>query len=184
MSRSSGTLDSPRRSHGARSVLGATASIVVALLAVGGTIVSPAVAVPGSPGIPQAGATDVFYENFQNQTATNGIRIGQYTGGPAANNSTYVTSPNWAPPAGQCNGWILRSSTPRNATVTNVDSGCDATAWSFLQGMATAIGLYRGEALATAQTNQILSAYTNGGTNPGPGVQVQTAQPITAGIVP
>ncbi|MGN6428530.1 MAG: DUF7507 domain-containing protein, partial [Leifsonia sp.] len=47
-----------------------------------------------------------------------------------------------------------------------------------------AIGLYRGEALATAQTNQILSAYTNGGTNPGPGVQVQTAQPITAGIVP
>ncbi|WP_348787024.1 LPXTG cell wall anchor domain-containing protein [Leifsonia sp. NPDC080035] len=184
MSRSTGKLDSPRRSRGARSLLGRTAAIVVALLAVGAAVGSPALGVPGSPGVPQAGATDVFFENFQNQTATNGIRIGQYTGGPAANNSTYVTSPNWAPTGNQCNGWILRSSTPRNATVTTVDSGCDATAWSFLQGMGTAIGLYRGEALATAQTNQILSAYTNGGSNPGPGVQVQTAQPITAGIIP
>ncbi|WP_431279415.1 hypothetical protein [Leifsonia poae] len=68
--------------------------------------------------------------------------------------------------------------------MTNLDSGCDATAWSFLQGMATAIGLSRGEALATAQQNQILSEYTNGGSAPGPGVEFQTAQPIVTGITP
>ncbi|MCT1478413.1 DUF11 domain-containing protein [Microbacterium sp. p3-SID336] len=146
--------------------------------------VSAAVAAPGSPGVPQAPAAAVYLETFENQTATSGIRIGQYTGGAAANTETYLTSPNWAPAADQCNGWILRSSTPRNATVTGVDSGCDATAWAYLQGMATAIGLYIGEPLTTAQQNQILSEYTNGGSAPGPGVEFQTAKPITAGIVP
>lgn len=126
----------------------------------------------------------MYLETFENQTATNGIRIGQYTGGAAANTETYLTSPNWAPVADQCNGWILRSTTPRNATVTNIDSGCDATAWAYLQGMATAIGLYKGQPLATAQQNQILSEYTNGGSAPGPGVEFQTAKPITTGIAP
>ncbi len=143
-----------------------------------------AAALPGSPGLPKAPGPTIYFEDFQNQTATNGIRLPQYTGGAGANTSTYVASPNWLPAADQCNGWLLRSSTPRNTVVTNVDQGCDAVAWSFLQGMATAIGLYRGEALATAQQNQILSAYTNGGAAPGPGVQLQTAKPITAGIVP
>jgi len=143
-----------------------------------------ALGAPGSPGIPQAATIPVFAENFENQVATNGIRLPQYVGGAAANGSTYVASPNWVPAGDQCNGWVLRSTTPRNAVVTGIDSGCDATAWSRLQGMATAIGLYRGEALATAQQNQILSAYTNGGANPGPGVQLQTAQPITTSIVP
>lgn len=184
MGRPENGFDSTRRSRGARSVVRQLfASTVAFVLATGGMLVggSGAFAIPG---VPKAPPSPVFYEGFQNQTATNGIRIGQYTGGPAANNSTYVTSPAWAPTGDQCNGWVLRSSTPRNAVVTGVDSGCDATAWSFLQGMATAIGLYRGEALATAQTNQILSAYTNGGSNPGPGVQFQTAQPITGTVVP
>lgn len=145
---------------------------------------SAGLAAPGSPGVPRAPATAVYLEDFQNQAATTGIRIGQYTGGAAANTSTYTTSPNWAPAADQCNGWLLRSTTPRNAAVTNIDSGCDPTAWSFLQGMATAIGLSRGEPLATAQQNQILSEYTNGGSNPGAGVEFQTAKPITGTIVP
>ncbi|MFD8768638.1 DUF7507 domain-containing protein [Microbacterium oxydans] len=161
------------------------AAIGVLLLGGGGVLAaSAAVAAPGSPGVPQAPATAVYLETFENQTATNGIRIGQYTGGVAANTETYVTSPNWAPVADQCNGWVLRSTTPRNAAVTGVDSGCDATAWAYLQGMATAIGLYKGQALAAAQQNQILSEYTNGGSAPGPGVEFQTAKPITAGIVP
>ena len=162
------------------------AGFTVMLLALAGAAIGAgfASAAPGSPGVPQAPATAVYAEDFQNQAATNGIRIGQYTGGAAANGSTYTTSPNWAPVADQCNGWVLRSSTPRNTTVTGVDSGCDATAWSFLQGMATAIGLYRGESLATAQQNQILSEYTNGGSNPGSGVEFQTARPITGTIVP
>lgn len=184
MSRSTGRLDSPRRSRGALSLVRSVAIAGVALLGLGVLGTGPALALPGSPGVPEAPATNVFFEDFQNQVATNGIRIGQYTGGAAANTSTYVASPNWAPAGDQCNGWVLRSSTPRNATVTGIDSGCDVTAWGYLQGMATAIGLYRGEPLATAQTNQILSAYTNGGSNPGPGVQVQTAKPITGTIVP
>lgn len=162
------------------------AAIGVLLLGTGGVLAAAATAVaaPGSPGLPQAPATAVYLETFENQTATNGIRIGQYTGGAAANTETYLTSPNWAPVAGQCNGWILRSTTPRNAAVTGVDSGCDATAWAYLQGMGTAIGLYKGQTLAAAQQNQILSEYTNGGSAPGPGVEFQTAKPITAGIVP
>lgn len=173
-----------RRTAGAhrRVLASVTAALLTLVAAVSGA--GLATAAPGSPGVPQAPATQVFYENFQNAPATNGIRIGQYTGGAAANTSTYITSPNWAPAADQCNGWVLRSSTPRNATVTGIDSGCDATAWSFLQGMATAVGLHRGEALATAQQNQILSEYTNGGSNPGPGVEFQTAKPITGTIVP
>lgn len=163
----------------------AVAALSAILLGLAGVLAaSAAVAAPGSPGDPQAPATAVYLETFENQTATNGIRIGQYTGGAAANTETYVTSPNWAPVAGQCNGWILRSTTPRNAAVTGVDSGCDPTAWAYLQGMATAIGLYKGQALAAAQQNQILSEYTNGGSAPGPGVEFQTAKPITAGIVP
>lgn len=184
MGREGDALDSTRRGSDARSILrrvvAATTALALGIIGVA----AAGSAADAIPGVPRALPTPVFYENFQNQTATNGIRIGQYTGGSAAGNSTYVTSPAWAPTGNQCNGWILRSSTPRNAVVTGIDSGCDATAWSFLQGMATAIGLYRGEALATAQTNQILSAYSNGGVNPGPGVQFQTAQPITGTIVP
>ncbi|WP_374006923.1 hypothetical protein [Leifsonia sp. LS-T14] len=175
----------PKRRRGG-ALLRVTAAITAALLAAASAVAGAgaATAAPGSPGVPQAPATAVYAEDFQNAAATNGIRIGQYTGGAAANASTYVTSPNWAPVADQCNGWILRSNTPRNTAVTSVDSGCDATAWSFLQGMATAIGLYRGEAVATAQQNQILSEYTNGGSAPGPGVEFQTAKPITGTIVP
>ncbi|MFD6056233.1 hypothetical protein [Agromyces sp. NPDC060279] len=161
-------------------------TVAIAALLVGGggalTAANSASGAPGSPGIPRAASVPVFAEDFQNQLATNGIRLPQYTGGPAANASTYVASPAWLPAGDQCNGWILRSSTPRNAVVTGVDSGCDATAWARLQGMATAIGLFRGETLPVAQQNQILSAYTNGGSNPGPGVQFQTAKPITTSI--
>lgn len=172
----------PRRRSALRAI--GAFGVALALVLAGGLVQAPATAAPGSPGVPQAPATLTYFEDFQNQTATNGVRLGQYTGGAAANTSTYVASPNWVPAGDQCNGWILRSGTPRNATVTNIDSGCDATAWSFLQGMATAIGLYRGEALPTAQQNQILSEYTNGGSNPGPGVEFQTAKPITGTIVP
>jgi uncharacterized repeat protein (TIGR01451 family) len=130
----------------------------------------------------------VYHEDFQNVTATNGVQLNNYTGGPAANTSTYVASPNWLPAGNQCNGWVLRSTTPRNTTVTNVDSGCNVAAWSTLQSMGTAIGLFRGETSAAAQTNQILSEYTNGNVanagNPGPGVEFQTAKPITTGIMP
>jgi uncharacterized repeat protein (TIGR01451 family) len=171
-----------RRGHAAKRTVAPAAALLVTLVGLLGA--HPAVAAPGSPGIPQAPATAVYLETFENQIATNGIRIGQYTGGAAANTETYVTSPNWAPVADQCNGWILRSTTPRNAAVTGVDAGCDAVAWAFLQGMGTAIGLYKGQALPAAQQNQILSEYTNGGTAPGAGVEFQTAKPITAGITP
>lgn len=165
--------------------MAAFAALLVGLVGlIGLTDDHPATAAPGSPGVPQAPATAVYLETFENQIATNGIRIGQYTGGAAANTETYVTSPNWAPVADQCNGWVLRSTTPRNATVTGIDQGCDPTAWAYLQGMGTAIGLYKGQALAAAQQNQILSEYTNGGAAPGPGVEFQTAKPITAGITP
>lgn len=162
-----------------------TALVLATILVFSGMLMVPfrAAAVPGTPGVPQP-ASPVYAEDFQNQTAATAIRVNQYTGGPAANNSTYLASTNWAPAGRQCNGWILRSSTPLNSAVTNVDSGCEPTAWSYLQGMGTAIGLYRGETLATAQQNQFLSQYTNGGVAPGPGVQLQTAEPITATIIP
>ena len=186
MARSSGTDRLTRRADDAPNVLhGFSFGIVALAVAVAGLLVaSPAAAAPGSPGVPQAPSTLVYHEDFENQRATNGVRIGQYTGGAAAATETYVTSPKWAPAGDQCNGWVLNSSTPLNGTVTGLDSGCDATAWSNLQSMGTAIGLFKGQTLAAAKTNQILSEYTNGGTAPGAGVEFQTAKPITAGIVP
>jgi uncharacterized repeat protein (TIGR01451 family) len=131
---------------------------------------------------------DVYHEDFESvpppPAPQNAVQLNNYTGGPAANSSTYFGSPKWIPSGQQCNGWILRSSTPRNTTVTNVDSGCDTTAWATLQSMGTAIGLYRGETAPVAQTNHILSEYTNGGANPGAGVEFQTAKPLTTGIMP
>ncbi|SDJ46832.1 conserved repeat domain-containing protein [Frankineae bacterium MT45] len=146
----------------------------------------PSGATPGTPGVPQS-ATDVFKETFENQNATaTGIKLGSYTGGAAANTSTYVASPKWLPAAGQCNGWVLNAGTPLNNAVKNADAGCDTQAWTTLQSMGTAIGLFKGLPPATARTNQILSEFTNG--NPavqvGPGVEFQTAKPITTGIVP
>jgi uncharacterized repeat protein (TIGR01451 family) len=168
----------------ARTRPGAIGAVVLGTALAVGMFASPVGALPGSPGVPQAPASLVYHEDFENQRATNGVRIGQYTGGAAASTETYVTSPKWAPAGDQCNGWILNSGTPLNGTVTGPDSGCDSIAWPFLQSMATAIGLYKGQALAAAKTNQILSEYTNGGSAPGPGVEFQTAKPITTGITP
>jgi len=111
------------------------ASAMTGLLC-GGVLVTagPAVAVPGDPGVPQAPAALVYYENFENMDATaSAINLPAYQGGPAAANQTYVADANWKPAAGQCNGWVLRSNTPRSS-VANRDAGCDATAWAYLQG--------------------------------------------------
>jgi uncharacterized repeat protein (TIGR01451 family) len=171
-----------RLAHARRHVrLGAILAVLAAMAIVTGSLAGAQV--PGTPGEPQT-PVPVYEEDFENANATSGIRLGQYTGGPAANNSTYLASPAWSPVGDQCNGWILNFSTPLNSTVTSVDQGCDTIAWTNLRRLATAIGLSRGEELEAARTNQILSAYTNGGANPGPGVQLQTAVPITQGIIP
>ncbi|WP_431279414.1 hypothetical protein [Leifsonia poae] len=107
-------LDATDRKAGSRTRLRSFLAIptVLALTVAAFLSAGVAAALPGSPGVPQAPATLVYHEDFQNQPATNGVRIGQYVGGPAALGETYLTSPNWAPAGDQCNGWVLRSNTP------------------------------------------------------------------------
>ena len=71
---------------------------------------------PGTPGVTQPG-TPVYTEDFSNQNATsNAISLLNYTGGAAAANETYTADTPYTPAGGQCDGWILNSSTPTPPT--------------------------------------------------------------------
>lgn len=156
--------------------------VVLGLLAVLGTAVAttPAVAVPGQPGVPQAG-TLLYSEDFSAVDASTApVRIGDYVGGAAADGETYTADAAWSPGASACNGWVMRKGTavPANGgtpTVTNNDQ-CDRNeAFRHLGDMAEAMGLYQGMSAAQAAQNQILSEYTNATSGvQEAGVQLQT----------
>lgn len=116
--------------------------------------------VAGTPGTTQPG-TPVYTEDFSNHTAASGaINVIGYTGGAAAGNMSYTADWQYTPAAGQCNGWILRSTTPTPMT----DLGCynnQSTAWASLQDMAIQLGLAQGQTSSQAVANQALSESTN-----------------------
>lgn len=138
---------------------------VAGILIAGGTLapnsgITAAATVPGTPGVVQPG-TPVYTENFSNQNATlAAIPITTYVGGTAAANSTYTADLQWTPAGLQCNGWILNFATP----LPVVDTGCvnnQPDGWQQLRDMAVALGVAQGQTAAQAQTNQVLSEYTN-----------------------
>ncbi len=142
--------------------------------------------VPGTPGVPQAG-TPVYTEDFSNQDATSsaisvlnyvGSSGSTYTPGPSgtgADGQTYTADTQFTPAGGQCDGWILNSSTP----VASSDSGCSnngGSAWANIQAMAVALGQAQGQSAAAAAQNQALSEFTNAPSgNIAAGVEYQSA---------
>ncbi len=134
--------------------------------------VAPAAATtPGSPGTTQAG-TPVYTEDFSNQSAaTSAISVLNYTGstgtsytpgpgGSGANGLAYTADTAWTPAAGNCNGWIMTSTT--TVPTTAQDANCTRqTAWPDLQQMATDLGLSQGQTATQAASNQVLADYTN-----------------------
>ncbi|MBU8860412.1 MULTISPECIES: hypothetical protein [unclassified Micromonospora] len=174
----------------------ASALAVLAVLASSTTfavVVSPRPAsatVPGQPGVPQPG-TPVFTEDFSNESAADEpIRIGSYTGSPGsvyvpgpggsgADSETYTADPAWSPGAAQCNGWVMRETSPLppnggSPPVTNNDNCARNAAWDRLREMARDMGLFQGQSTEEAATNQVLTEYTNGTTAQLPGYQLET----------
>lgn len=139
------------------SLLAATVTVVVA---------TPSTAVPGQPGVPQAG-TLLYSEDFSGMDASAApIRIGSYVGGAAAAGETYTADAAWSPGANACNGWVMRKGTPLPAnggtpSVVNNDQCARNDAFTQLGRMAEVMGLYQGMGATDAAQNQILSEYTN-----------------------
>ncbi|NYE96132.1 putative repeat protein (TIGR01451 family) [Psychromicrobium silvestre] len=139
---------------------------------------------PGTPGVTQAG-TPVYTENFSNQNASaSAINILDYTGGAAAGNMTYTADPQYTPGGGQCNGWILNSTTPLEGS----DPGClnnQPSGWASIQQMAIQLGLQQGQTAAQAANNQVLSEYTNSPSGDiAAGTEFQTASSSSIPAIP
>ncbi|MFW0775479.1 DUF7507 domain-containing protein, partial [Paenarthrobacter nitroguajacolicus] len=142
-------------------LLAAVVATAILSLGVGGALAPPALATtPGTPGVVQPG-TPVYTENFSNQNATAGaISILNYTGGAAAANETYTADTPYTPAGGQCNGWVMNSSTP----LPTSDAGCtnnQPAGWGQIGQMAVALGQAQGQTATQAASNQALSEYTN-----------------------
>ncbi|MGO4146141.1 hypothetical protein AB4Y77_13750 [Paenarthrobacter sp. YAF11_1] len=142
-------------------LLAAVVATAIMSLGVGGALAPPALAtVPGSPGVAQPG-TPVYTEDFSNENATGGaISILNYTGGTEAANETYFADAPYTPAGGQCNGWVMNSSTP----LPTSDAGCvnnQPAGWGQIGQMAVALGQAQGQTATQAATNQALSEYTN-----------------------
>ncbi len=144
-----------------RKLLAAMIATAVMSLGLGGALEQAALATaPGTPEVVQAGTT-IYVENFSNEDASAGaISILGYQGGPAAANEKYTADTPYTPAGGECDGWILNSSTP----LPTSDSGClrnQPSGWEQVQQMAVALGLAQGQSPAQAAGNQVLSEYTN-----------------------
>jgi uncharacterized repeat protein (TIGR01451 family) len=134
---------------------------------------TPALAAPGTPGVPQAPIT-IFAEDFQNRPApTPIVRLTGYTG---VTGQTYTADPPWLT---NCNGWIAAANQPLNSPVQVAECPFNNTSrfWNAVQQQALALGQFAGQTPAAAQNNYAVSALTSG--NPGaPFVQLQTASNI------
>ncbi|MGJ0386300.1 DUF7507 domain-containing protein [Paenarthrobacter nicotinovorans] len=165
-----------KHSYPRKLLAGALATAIISL-GVGGAMAPPALATtPGTPGVTQPG-TPVYTEDFSNQNATsNAISLLNYTGGAAAANETYTADTPYTPAGGQCDGWILNSSTPTPPT----DLGCyrnQPAGWNQIRSMAQALGLAQGQTAAQAASNQALSEYTNASSGViDPGVMFRTTK--------
>ncbi|WP_347109244.1 hypothetical protein AAHB33_01190 [Paenarthrobacter sp. S56] len=142
-------------------LMAAVVATAIMSLGVGGALAPPSLATtPGTPGATQPG-TPVYTEDFSNVDATGGaVSILNYTGGAPAAGETYAADTPYTPAGGQCDGWILNSTTPLPAT----DAGCvnnQPAGWAQIQDMAVKLGLAQGMTATQAARNQVLSEYTN-----------------------
>lgn len=160
---------SPRASHSALQRRALTRSVSVpmtlALLTSAGVIGGAGATyatVPGMPGVTQPG-TQVYLEDFENPTADHPITIGAYSGGAAANFTTYTASPGHD---GQfCNGWVMSWNDPPPAAglddLCTAVSGNGHTGWDNLRMLAAALGEFGdGESQVQAQDNHALTEFT------------------------
>ncbi|MFP3802983.1 hypothetical protein SB764_42860, partial [Paraburkholderia sp. SIMBA_027] len=77
------------------------------------------------------------------------ISILDYVGGPAAAGETYSADLPYTPAGGQCDGWILNSSSP----LPTSDAGCahnQPNGWNQVRDMAMKLGLAQGQTPAQA----------------------------------
>ena len=135
-----------------------------AIVAASVTLPSIAFAAPGSPGVTQPGNL-VYSEDFSNMSASGApIQIGDYVGGPAADNEEYFADPAWSPGYAACNGWIMQQGTPV-PTGSGGPAGDDECGrndgFTILGRMAVAMGQFQGMDASAAADNQILTQYSN-----------------------
>ncbi|WP_344028020.1 Ig-like domain-containing protein [Leucobacter iarius] len=150
------------------------AAVLVGGALVGGPIAPSAVAAPGVAAAP----TPVFLEDFTGNGSNDNPQ--NITGFVGSSGMTYVADAQWTPAEGRCNGWVANSTA---VAPLAVDPGCAGGSWTATQSGSTAIGTYLGQDAATAPTNNILNAQTQGGSDIGGGVVLQTAKPVTAARV-
>jgi uncharacterized repeat protein (TIGR01451 family)/LPXTG-motif cell wall-anchored protein len=162
----------------AAAIVGAVALTISGLASTAGVLpgsAAPAVAVPGTPGTPQA-PTVVFDENFNNRAdLTPIVRLDQYVG---ATGQTYTAEQEWLT---FCNGWISAFAQPEAPAAQVADCNTAAgqggqNSWNSTQQLSWALGAYRGA--ARPDYNFAVSAYT--ANNPGADrVEFATATPVT-----
>ncbi len=131
---------------------------------------SPAIADPGTPGIPAAPRI-VFSEEFENGQGATPILVTGYTG-PAPVNATYTADPAWLT---ACNGIIASQSNP--AAPPPIGVPC-AGFWGSVRQLAGVLGQWAGNDPAT---NHAVTAYTNGASPGANKVQLETVNPIDIG---
>ncbi|MFT4188872.1 MAG: GEVED domain-containing protein [Aeromicrobium sp.] len=162
----------------ASGALAATAAVVIPLVTA-----SPAMSVPGTPGVPQPGVA-VFHEDFEGregygqgvlsdtQNAAGGVAlVGGFTG---VDGNTYTAEGAWAETSSY-NGIVASPYTP-NSTLIALGVG-DSGSRNQIRNLAGYLGTLNG----TGTANHAVSAYT-GGTTPNPGpdlVEFATNGPVT-----
>jgi len=128
---------------------------------------------PWTPGTPLPGVI-IYSDAFSGQNASAAaIPIQTYTN---AQGITYNADPIWHSTAGVCDGWIANDNTP-NPCASAAAGGVSAATWSQLMTMAQALGAFEANvpidttnattianSVAPFAANQVVTAYTNGGT--------------------
>ncbi len=127
---------------------------------------APAMATPGSPGVPQPPAL-VFNEDFENNVGVTPVPLTSYVG---ASGESYTANPAWLT---DCNGTIVEGNSPDGDLAL---SGCaDTGSYDGVRQLAYALGVV--ERAADPFTNHAVTAFTAG--DPGADkVQFQTRSPI------
>ncbi len=134
-------------------------------------------AAPGSPNTPGAPAA-LFFEDFENRSAGSNMELNTYTG---TQGMTYTADPYWIT-RGNCNGFVVDSTSTRNAADCIVESTPTYAdgAFAAVQTMSTALGILRNSPTPTA--NAAVGGYTHLGSSESDNqnlIQFATAQNVT-----
>ncbi|HEV8558822.1 MAG TPA: choice-of-anchor P family protein [Actinophytocola sp.] len=149
-----------------RVVLPAVLALAASSIGVVITGVAPALADPGTPGVPQAPQV-LYTEDFENGQGATPIQLPSYTGAPPVN-ETYSSDPAYLI---NCNGWIA---SPLDPSTEPPGSGCGGF-WPELPRLAGSLDQFAGTG---AGTNHALG-WETAGIGPGANkVQLQTNNPV------